>query len=304
LGASEIFLYFDRPDDPAAPLVAAVPGVDVICCDAPHWARLGWARPHKHQIRQARNANDAYRRTGADWLLHVDADEYLWAADPVEACLAPVAQTVPCAVVTVAERMALPGGSMFAGPFRRPFLGAADAGRDLFGPDFDLTFRGLTGHALGKSFVRAGQKIHMSIHRPKPKGADALEAQTVTGLGLLHFDGLTRLQWVYKLLRKADAVLNDNGMPPSPHRARQIAGVLLDPQAGFAMYDRVKQITPTLKAQLQALDLWCDVAFDPAPALAQIFPGCAVDLSSEAADAWLWAQQGDLLRRYGLRAEG
>lgn len=303
LGASEIFLYFDRPDDPAAPMVAAVPGVQVVCCDGPHWARLGKSRPHRHQVRQTRNAKDAYQRVTADWLLHVDADEYLRADIPVHYMLGQIATGADYAVVPVAERVHLGNQdpTIFAGAFRRPFPGKAAEGRELFGPDFDMTFRGLTGHAIGKSFVRAGRQIEMSVHRPKPNGPDALTTNTVDGAELLHFDGLTRLQWVYKLLRKADAFSNQNGMPPSPHRGRQIAAILLEPKTGFAIYDRIKRATPDVSAQLEALGLWCADPFDPTGAITSVFHENPVDLSPEAADDWLWTQKGDLLRCYGLQ---
>lgn len=306
LGASEVFLYFDRPDDPAIPTVAAIPGVQAFCCDDQHWERLGPSRPHRHQIRQTRNANDAYRRAQATWLLHVDADEYVRVNRRVSELLGRVSTTADYALVPVAERVHLNrlDDTIFAGVFRRPFPGKADEGRHLFGPDFDLTFRGLTGHAIGKSFVRVGGRMEMSVHRPKPQGQGKLVDARLGAAELLHFDGLTRLQWVYKLLRKADAFTNQNGMPPSPHRGRQIAAILLEPQTGFAIYDRIKRMTPDVQAQLESLDLLCADQFDPAAELTSVFRDHPVDLSPEAADAWLWAQKGDLLRCYGLQPHG
>ena len=132
---------------------------------------------------------------------------------------------------------------------------------------------------------------------------DAAELVTAqaAGLELLHFDGLTRLHWVYKLLRKADAFAHRGGMAPSPQRDRQIAAVLEAPEAAFALYDRLKNAGPELQAQLAQFGLWVDARFDPASALAAVFPSQCVDMSAQAIDAWLWAEKGELLHRFGLK---
>ncbi|WP_341367014.1 glycosyltransferase family 2 protein [Yoonia sp. BS5-3] len=304
LGASEIWLYFDRPDDPAAADVAEMPGVEVIACDAVHWRRLGKSRPQKHQIRQMRNAGDAYRRSHADWVLHVDADEYLRPGGSVGECLHQLGPQTQVGVVPVAERIfSDPEGTIFDGAFRRPYLGKPRDGRKLFGPAYDLTYRGLTGHAIGKSFARTGAPLQMSIHRPKPLGAADLMAQTLDHAILLHFDGLTRLHWVYKLLRKADAVLNRGGMAPSPHRQRQIDAVLDCPSSGFDLHDELKCIGPALQAILQTHDLWLDPGFSPVSVLQEWFPKDGSDVSAAAFDAWLWHNKGDVLDQFGMERE-
>ncbi|MFQ1699299.1 glycosyltransferase family 2 protein [Loktanella agnita] len=291
LGASEIFLYFDQPDDPAA---TGLPDMVTVCrCDADHWARLGKRRPEKHQIRQLRNATDAYRNMQSDWLLHVDADEYLWATQPVADCLTRFDATTDCAIVPVAERVfvAEQAHVPLAGPFRRPFTGAVAQGRALFGPDYALSLRGLTGHAIGKSFTRAGQELEISIHRPrylKSAPDRDVKMERASGLDLLHFDGLTRLHWVYKLLRKADAYLNHNGMEPSPHRQRQITAVLQDRAAAYALHDRLKLMNDATLQQLDTLGLLLDPPFDP-------LAGTGVSLTSDDVDDWLRHKGLDLM---------
>ena len=306
LGASCVTLYFDAPDDPAADMVASIPGVRVIRCDADHWRSLARARPGRHQIRQAKNATHAYQSMDTAWLLHVDADEYLCPSMSVPAGLDGVEMTTQCVIVPVAERMheGPTAQTIFDGGFRRPYQGKRRDGRDLFGSDYDLTLRGLTGHVIGKSFVRGGQPLRMSIHRPKVMGPNDLVTETADRFELLHFDGLTRLQWVYKLLRKADAVFHHNGMPPSPHRQRQIDAVLKGPKAALALHDRVKHADPELVAQLRAHDLWRERTVDPGAALAQVLPGVPIDLSPAAVDAWLWGQHAELLRGFGLQPGG
>jgi hypothetical protein len=281
-------LYFDRPDDPAATLFSNVDRVSVCLCDKAHWRRIGKGngRPVRHQIRQVRNATDAYKNCTSDWLLHCDADEFLWPTQTITALLAEVYPWIDGAVAPVAERfhsMGAPPSHVFSGKFRRPAAGKGEAG--------SLTLRGLTGHAIGKAFTRVGLDLTVSIHRPQ-RNDPPLKIAPLHGLELLHFDGLTRLQWVQKLLRKADAVANHNGIPPSPHRQTQIDAVLHDPAAAFALHDRLKLLSDDQVAALG--DLVIAPAFDPSEALAAVF-GTSALLDPGQFDAWLMDQKADAL---------
>ena len=288
LGAAEVMLYFDRPDDPAAALFSHLDAVSVIRCDAAHWERLAGRRPDKHEIRQVRNATNAYRHMQSDWLLHADADEYLWADGSVAAALEQAGSGTDCLVVPVAERVFAddaPAETIFAGAFRRP----ARKGQET---DGGLTLRGLTGHANGKAFTRRDRRVEVSIHRARGLKRGDVPTEAAQGLELLHFDGLTPLNWVYKLLRKADAVAHHNGMAASLHRQAQIDAVQADPIAAFALHDRLKR--PDVD-RLRAKGLLAEPSFDPAEALARYFPGERIDLSPQAIDAWLRREKRDVL---------
>jgi hypothetical protein len=262
LGAAEVFLYFDRPDDPAADLMESWSNVRVQRCDQAHW---GAARPIRQEIRQTRNANDAYAQFGGDWLLHCDADEFLCPDHDIPTALASVDPDCDAAIVAVAERMYHgTGAGIFAGTFRKPFAGSAARGLTVFGGDYALTGRGLTGHALGKVMVRGGRDLGLSIHRPKPQ--PNLQMQPLGGVTLLHFDGLTPLQWVVKLYRRA-VEQRHGGMPPSPHRQAQIDAILADPARALALHDRLKRPDPALLANLQRHNLVLNPRFDPAALL-------------------------------------
>jgi len=285
LGASAVYLYFDRPDDPAASLFADMSGVKTVLCDQTYWDRHAKGRPVRHQIRQTRNANRAYRRAEADWLLHIDADEFLWPVRSVADHLADVYPWTDAAVVPVAERIYVEGQDrphVFTGAFRRPEKGVAT-------PD-DITARGLTGHAIGKSFARVGKDLSLSIHRPQRK-EPAIRIAPLHGLELLHFDGLTRLQWIYKLLRKADAFANGGGMTPSPHRQRQIDHVLGDPKTAFALHDNLKVTTAEQRRVLHEKGLLLDVCFDPS----ETMTGTGELLRPAELDAWILDREGDAL---------
>lgn len=293
LGAAQVFVYCDRSDDPVQTILADLPKVTVVACDDAHWLRVGKSRPRRHEVRQVRNAQDAYLRTDADWLLHCDADEFLFADAAVGSHLATVSDDTDCLVLSVAERVHQPPdaqNSIFEGAFRRPFRDAADRGRAVFGSDFDLTYRGLTGHAQGKAFVRTDRPLQMSIHRPRLRGADqdiALERAQVDRLELLHFEGLTPAYWAFKLTRMIEALQERDGMPPSQHRRKQADALIAAPDQAADLYRRLKCPDAATIDRLKRLGLWVTPVFDPAPAVARYFPDAAFDPSPAAIDQWL-----------------
>ena len=277
LGAARVSLFFDRPDDPAADLLEGVPGVEVFRCGADHWQGH---RPAKHQVRQVHNANLIYHSCRSDWLLHCDADEYLWVAGGIQSALTALDPATDAAVVEVAERVYLPdqtATSIFAGAFRRPFMGTDRKGLAVFGPDYLLTRRGLTGHSHGKAFVRCGRPVKMWIHRPR--APEPLVFQTLPKVTLLHFDGLTPTHWVEKLVRKADAFHHHGGMVPGPHRQAQIDALLSDASGGYLLHDRLKRVGGKVLRNLQSQGLLLQADFDPTPYLPH-----GSDLSSTAFD--------------------
>jgi len=293
LGAQEIFLYCDRPRDTVQKDLAHLAQVTVIPCDALHWRKFGKKRPHRHQIRQTRNATDAYARTTADWLLHCDADEFLRPSDIVSDVLRTVPDDIECLIVDVAERVHPQGqfgNSIFDGAFRRPLRISANRGTCVFGDDYALTNRGLTGHAQGKAFVRTGCAVNMSIHRPRArkKGQEVLTTRAdVDALKLLHFEGLTKRYWAYKLSRMVFALRARNGMPPSEHRRRQAEALISAPDSADDLYQRLKCPDVGTIKKLCKRGLWDDEPFDPSVAVAKYFPARVADPSPNAVDQWL-----------------
>ena len=299
-GASEVFIYCDDPLDPVASSFAHLYQVSVDPCDAAHWSRLHKARPPRHEVRQVYNARDAFERSHADWLLHIDADEFVWSAQPVEDHLTEVDVEADACIIPVAERIHLGGiseTSIFDGGFRRPFRDAPAKGLRLFGPEFALTYRGLTGHAQGKAFVRRGRPLKMSIHRPRKKRGepDPVFARAEPDhLELLHFEGLTPIHWTQKLAKMARAFVMDDGMPLPNHRRSQAEVLLADPEGAEALYARLKCPKERVRAALDRHGLAVSPAFDLTAALQTYFPDTQVDVSPQSFDAWLRRERAEV----------
>ena len=293
LGASEVFIYCDNPDDPVREVLAHLPKVHVQVCDVAHWQRVNKMRPHRHEVRQVCNARDAFARTKAGWLLHSDADEFLWSASDVSQTLDKVSDAADALIVPVAERVHAaddPGKTIFEGVFRRPFRSSHADGLRLFGPDYDLTNRGLTGHAQGKAFSRTGRPLKLSIHRPRKMGAGnepVFERAAPDEMELLHFEGLTPAHWRYKLGRMMYMVEKRDGMPLSAHRNKQAARLRADVGEADALYRKLKVPSERHIEILRSRGLMTEVGFDPCHAMAACFDLGSYDLEPAAFDAWI-----------------
>ena len=78
IGAAEVHIFLDGPNPEAQEALSAIPQVQVTLCDAAYWAASVRRRnPVLHTVRQQVNADNAYGRTKAEWLLHCDCDEFL-----------------------------------------------------------------------------------------------------------------------------------------------------------------------------------------------------------------------------------
>lgn len=307
-GASEVHLYLDRPPLPAEmPVVAhlaALPGCRVTVTDDAYWRTRLRRRPHLHQVRQTRNATTALAGCGADFLIHLDVDEYLWQWEPLgpELALVPKGSYLKIGNVERIFAAADDGDAVFTPTFRLPETLFADGA----GAEDSLAPNGLTGHSAGKAAAPRGFGYTFGIHRPRFPGRGApryprhrlSEAATI-----LHFDGFTRRDWIFKLLRKGEVLVANPESPASAARLRQVAALMEeggDVAAAVALHDRLKQLSPEREAALRDRGRLADVVFDPAEAVRRVVPGLDLDLSAAAYDRWLAETRRDVFARFGL----
>jgi len=77
-GAAELHIYLDRANARTQALLAKLPKVFVTVCDVDFYRHtFDFKRPINHQRRQTKNATHAYQKCDVDYLIHMDADEYL-----------------------------------------------------------------------------------------------------------------------------------------------------------------------------------------------------------------------------------
>lgn len=205
LGAAEIWLYFDDPEDPSIALVEHLPQVRVVRCTAEHKARHS-NRAGTHEGRQKANANQAYGLTRADWIIHIDADEMVHADGP----LAPILAAVQGDVLRLAPHEGLQYRKAAENGRPDHYFHAAlpddrkgrVAAKTLYGRFFRAIPLGMLSHTAGKHFVRTGVPgMAMKIHAPMLGETRAPVAETAEAR-LLHFHGADWDHWLAHLDRR------------------------------------------------------------------------------------------------------
>lgn len=245
----------------------------------------------------------------ADWLLHVDADEFL---HPI----GDFAQELGCLPKSFgglwlenyerAFRAGTDNTSIFDGVFRS-FPKTEPHGASLepfFGKNTPFSRFGFTTHNLGKSFARNDPRFAQGLRKVRLATDDSPQPMAnmycSTTARILHFDGLTTLHWVRKLLRMiAEQSADDAAPAQKPRTTRELQLAMLKNRAGDSAYlidvhDAHKTISAEDHHSLAALGLLHAVAFNPAEAIRRQFPGTDADLSQEFFDRHLISENKHL----------
>lgn len=309
LGAAEVRLYLDRPDPEAEALLDGVPGVILTRCDAAWWAASpAGARPPRHTARQLLNASHAGRVSQLDWLLHCDADEFLYCEGRVAAELATTPEHYDAIKIPPLERTYLPGTAppahVFTGAFRVPRLFTPEEEAAIYGPTARYLGRGVAAHVIGKSVTRLGRGHMIGVHDPRPAtdtAPDPRKTRAETML-LLHYDGLTPLHYAIKLmLRATEPAGPEQKRHGAARRAqiRRMAEVCTDAEQARHLQRSVQGVTPRQAAILQQRGGLVSPNPGIARSVAALFGG-RVSLRAEDFDAALRRRHADLIARTGL----
>lgn len=303
-GASAVHIYLDRDSPRTRALLAPLKAVYVTVADEAYWrSEFDINVPKTHQRRQTLNATHAYRTTDVDYLVHLDADEFIHQVEPLEKELARLRKARPADYLNIPnlERVWLEGegqDSMFSRNFRASIKRLEGDFSKLVLDGEGLTRFGLTGHSEGKACSPTGYDYVLGIHRPHH---DTARPWTFPGVKrsrssvILHFEGMTRLHWVYKRLRKALFRATQVGQPITEQMQAQIDAIDAGGggmAAANALHDRIKVLGPVAKA-LRAEDLLLEVPFDVTRGLAAVLPHERLDLSAAGFDAWLRAEKAE-----------
>jgi hypothetical protein len=298
-GAATVHLFLDQPDAEAQAMLADLPGCEVTVCDASYWAASAHGkRPALHTSRQVKNARQVYARCGADWLLHCDGDEFLRDGVMLRAELARAPAKAMYMRLLVAER-AYPrgavGAQIFSGVFRHELPDYPHHGPEVYGEMQAYFHYGLTGHRAGKALVRVGAGMQMGLHAPLGKPAH----KAIQSTRLLHFDGLTRLHFTLKLLRRAHEPPSHASNRHGAARSTQFLSMceaMAAPEMRTALVAVLKELEPDQIRQLRRLGALDETGFDPRPVLAAA--GLAPDLSEAAFDASLRQRYAGFLQKH------
>lgn len=321
LGAEDVHFFLDRPTEETVELLSRLDRVSLTLCTDEYWHSVHGERPGAHLGRQRKNANLAYQQCQSDWLLFCDGDEFAVFDAPVTDLLHAVPESDLHRRLPVAERFfrqSDPQQSIFEGGFRRGLKGPKKQKviDQVYGPLSEMLKQGLTGHVVGKSFVRTGQDLELNIHFPKPVNPtrEWLDlprpirmGATLDGAWLLHFDGLTPLHWRLKMLRELRRYDNrvekgeiEKGTTPT-HRTRQVAAVRdgRDSLDALRTLDGLMYLTPDQEAQLAKVGGLLDITPAIADTATRAF-GPALDFRPATFDSNLLAEHDELVRELRL----
>ncbi|KAJ55022.1 hypothetical protein ACMU_14800 [Actibacterium mucosum KCTC 23349] len=262
MGATKIRLYLEGPDGPAfAEKLKDFAGCEPIIADNTHYATylpngLGAIFPQ----RQHTNATAAYREMDVDWILHIDADEFLQSTD-----LSDELDRLPADINSVrfvnGERYFVEGeeaDTPLNGHCLAPLLADHPTSAPFRKePYVSFTNNGFTAHDLGKSATRAGVPVEIQVHWPDP--SPLIRSHISNESWLVHYDAITPTHWLSKLLRfhRANRRMYRNPRTGG-QRYKQIQYFLArnwDLEEATRIFDALRRLTPDHAEQLRKLDL-------------------------------------------------
>ena len=305
VGAQSVHVFLDRPNPETEALLSGVQGVVLHHSGEDGWAR-GWKarRPARHEARQKYNATRALAEAGLDWLVHCDADEFVHPCRDFALDLASAGPEKAWIKLEVEERCFLrrrPRG-LFEGAFRAPWPEFEEEGSALYGNRARFLNRGVAAHSAGKSCTRAVEGRVIGVHYPLAhwdESRNTLPYRPSYNARLRHFDGLTPLHYILKMLRRATTEVAGQPVPHGGPRLAQMAAAARRVQAPEALAQLWWKVLGLRKPEAEALEARgmltrTDTGIEAA--VAALF-GTRVDLTPAAFDRALVAHEAELIDR-------
>lgn len=232
-GASEVVVFYDGP----VPFSLEIPGLTVVACDAAFWAEACGERPVAVEERQSIVYGIGKARCRTEWMLVVDADEYVFGDRPIPAFLDAVPEAAESIALPTAEAVWGPGDALDA-PFGSTHFRLAwrwkwlwRMGRSpLYGTVSANMRWGLLGHVRGKQFLRADRDYsQIRNHDALRDGAvvtrpAAAVDPTLSGMFLGHFDAISLAHWAGKWRRRITGETVVRGMANARTRQMRVIG--------------------------------------------------------------------------------
>ncbi len=226
IGASHLALYHDGPVPDG---LTTGDGITHTAMDAAFWANQESARPADHILRQLIAYEESVRTDASEWSLIVDIDEFLTSPIPISQILQRLGPDEDALRIRNVEAVWGPGdalGTTFTCSYMRT---AGPPGRTrrlmrfLHGQHGALLRKGVTGHSLGKHFVRNGApelavEIHHSERDGKIAGQWLHEAfPDLQDVLIAHFDAIDIDHWTEKWSRRRGTPWEERNLEGARH---------------------------------------------------------------------------------------
>jgi hypothetical protein len=256
LGAAKVYVYHNGPAEDLPALGGS--DLDVTVCTPEFWARhVRGPMTDSLDDRQRVCYRDCYDRCGTDWLLVVDADEFVFGDRP----LAPLLDRLPASIESVyfptAEAVFGPGDRI-EDPFgcshfrvgwnRQRWWGLL--GPLVYGRAARMMNVGVMGHAAGKHMLRTGLDVtaiggHRSQRGDTVIGMPAAAAlPELAGFRLAHFDALSLPRWEAKWRYRIDRIVVAPHMSPGRRRQMEAIAGALATGRGAELFRRLYGLGP------------------------------------------------------------
>lgn len=231
-GAEHIYIYFDGATEPLAGL--DLTSVTLEACTPEFWHALCGGRPQTLDGCLWATHKYSAMRHSSDWLLVVDADEFL-VGGSVSEMLALVPDDIEALRLRNVEAVWGPGDDLLepfgCSYFRKPIAGVKGVvvARLLYGRVAPYFTQALVGHAYGKHFLRRGTAVteirsHYSLKGEKKIGEWAHKRiPEASNMAIAHYDAVSFARWCEKWRRRYSGEVIADRM--SPRRVAQLRSV-------------------------------------------------------------------------------
>lgn len=274
-GIDRMILFFDDPFDECIQMFRRDGRIRCVPCDAEHWSASQMSDRASIEAKQVYNAGlglNWARQEGADWIVHIDSDELIFAPEgDFRRVLEDTPEDVDAVVLPTLE--ALPERT-----YRRHFfedvhwfrahnsiIPGARRVACLFLPR-RIKFGFFRGHSSGKSAIRV-QSPFTGIGIHTPLGPNEARIHRSSDAFILHFDSCTLGEWTTKWQRRHDGT--GLALRMLGHRKRQFSDFVAAYESGSgtrldSAYERQCIASEYERTVLRALGLLRRVDLDSA----------------------------------------
>ena len=237
-----------------------------------------------------------------DWLLHCDADDFIsFEPEAFQKELTSIPPEILALQVPNGERAWLrdaPDKDIYSGVMILPIPQGNHHLKPRLGANKNYYNAGLLGYTAGKCLTRTGCGLFLGIHRPKHSTNGRpdnrrLPTSRSTSARIIHFDGLSPIHWMIKLISKVPTTNSreERSKQIGSARMAQIEFLQHSLNTPFAsarqLHDSLRIFDPDREQRWREAGLLQELPIDVSAAVREILADVNLDLSRKTHDAWL-----------------